>query len=317
MPGLFLLLYTLFFVATGVNQLSLGTMQGKLIRASLRGRLFTSASVIGATGAVTAAWLLLGGWLAPGSERFDLIFGFAGGCFALSIVAILLVREPPDDFQHPPVSPLGHAKAAWDVLHTDANFRRLAQVATLFGTSIMLFPHYQAFAVERLGFDLQNMTLWVIVQNLGTAAISVLGGPLADRRGNRVVLWILMASLTVMPVLAIVLGHTGPFGKRCFPLVFLLVGMTPMTLKTLQNYTLEICAPVAHARYLSTLSLCVASPILLSPLVGLLVDLTSFELVFSIVSLLLLTGLLRSLHLKEPRHHLPSPAETAGLTGEE
>ena len=36
MPALFLLLYAVFFMSTGVNQLSMGTLSGKLVRPKAR-----------------------------------------------------------------------------------------------------------------------------------------------------------------------------------------------------------------------------------------------------------------------------------------
>ena len=62
---------------------------------------------------------------------------------------------------------------------------RLAVVGSLFGVSVVLFPHYQAIARERLGLTFENMMVWVVVQNAGTALFSFIVGPLADRRGNR------------------------------------------------------------------------------------------------------------------------------------
>ena len=64
-------------------------------------------------------------------------------------------------------------------------------------------------------------------------------------------------------------------------------------------------SPAEHPRYLSTLSLSIAAPALLSPLAGLAIDLVGFEAVFLIVALLVFCGWLLSLGLEEPRHHLP------------
>lgn len=55
--GLFLVLYFLFFSATGLNQLVDGTLQGKLIRPTRRGRLLGIAGIIGSAGAVCACVL--------------------------------------------------------------------------------------------------------------------------------------------------------------------------------------------------------------------------------------------------------------------
>lgn len=56
LPPLFLLLYFLFFSATGLNQLAFGTLQGKLIRPQRRGRLLGVSGIAGSVVAVAAAW---------------------------------------------------------------------------------------------------------------------------------------------------------------------------------------------------------------------------------------------------------------------
>ncbi len=61
----------------------------------------------------------------------------------------------------------------------------LAPVAMLFGTSMILFPHYQALGLEQWDLPLHNLVPWLIVQNAGVALFSLVAGPLADRRGNR------------------------------------------------------------------------------------------------------------------------------------
>ncbi|MCH8045859.1 MAG: MFS transporter [Planctomycetes bacterium] len=284
MPAVFLVLYTVFFGCTGLNQLALSTTQGKLIRPTRRGRLMLIATTVGAAFAIGFAWLLLGRWLSLGKIGYVYIFSFTGVCFIAAAAVCWLLVEPADEL--PPADehvrhPLA---AAWGVVRSDANFRRLMVVAMLFSTVLMIFPHYVALARERLALDTLNphdLILWVIVQNIGTAVFSLFAGPVADRRGTRVVLRTLVFAGALTPLLAIILVHVDPaVGRWLFPAVFVLLGLTPITFKTLMNYTLEISETRDHPLYISTLSLCVAAPFVISPLIGLLVDVTSFEVVF-------------------------------------
>jgi hypothetical protein len=297
----FLAGYTVFFAATGINNLSLGTLQGKLIHATRRGRLLTFANACGAVTAIAAAATLMPLWLSKDSAQFDLIFGFTGLSFALAAVCVLLVREPPDAF-HEPSRGMRHVFASsWRIIREDANFRRLGLVAMAFSSSLVLFPHYQALARERLHLNLESLVTWVVVQNAGTGLFSVLTGPLADRRGNRLVMQLVMFALAAMPVAAIGLSYAGVWGAWLYPAIFFFIGITPVGLKTLNNYTLEISRAEDHPRYLSTVGLCMAAPLVLSPVLGFLAEATSFEVVFLSVSVLLLAGGIASLRLHEPR----------------
>jgi NAD(P)-dependent dehydrogenase (short-subunit alcohol dehydrogenase family) len=59
----------------------------------------------------------------------------------------------------------------------------------------MLFPHYQAFARDRLGSHAASLLTWVIVQNAATGIVSLVAGPFSDRRGTRIVLvWLVALS---------------------------------------------------------------------------------------------------------------------------
>ena len=125
----------------------------------------------------------------------------------------------------------------------DANFRRLAIVSALFSTTLALFPHYQAIAREKLGLGTTWLVWWVVAQNAGTALFSLLTGPIADSRGNRLALRIVTLLIVAGPLAALVAIYWPAIGKTAFPLVFLFVGLTPVAQKTFNNYTLEITQP--------------------------------------------------------------------------
>jgi len=302
MPLLFLVCYFLFATATGINYLSFGTLQGKLVRVTRRGRLLLAENVLGATSAIIAVLLLMPYWLTPEGGRFDMIFGFSGICFAIGAFVLLLTIEPQDSYR---VSDQGVRHlfvSAWNIICADVDFRRLALVAMAFSSSLMLFPHYQALGRSpRLGLSFDNLMVWVIVQNAGTALFSLVAGPIADRRGNRVVLQWILISCAATPLVAVLLSYWQDRGAMLYPTVFLLIGLTPVGFKTLNNYTLEISKPKDHARYLSTLGVCFALPLLLSPVFGWLVEVTSFELVFFTISGTIFAGWLLTFRLKEPR----------------
>jgi hypothetical protein len=303
MPYGFLLLYAGFYAIFGYNKLTMSTLQGKLIRPERRGRLMSLALVIGSSLAILAAWLMLRPWLELPDKGFGYAFGFCGLMFLLAALATRLVVEPKDDYREPPIKPSQHFWAAWRVVRRDGRFRRLALVAALFSFVLMLLPHYQALALERLGMDMKNLVWWVMVQNGSTGLFSLLIGPVADRCGYRLVLRlaILCGALTPLAALALILVKAD-LARRLFWIVFVLTGLTPLAIKSFTNYTLELAPPAEHPRYVSTLNLCVSAPILLlSPLLGWLISLTSFEFVYALGAGLILAAALLALRLEEPR----------------
>jgi len=312
LPYVFLLIYGIFFAITGINQLQVVTITGKLIRVDYRGRVGMVATLIGSVIACLLAWFLLRMWLPSSSAvqssvgdkgNFAAIFGFTGLMFLIAAGWALRFREDYDEPREDRRSGLDLFRSTWSTIRSDHNFRLLTIIAALFGMSLTLFPHYQSLARERLSLGLAALVPWVIAQNLGAAVFSVPAGWLADRVGNRIVIRIIMLTLSIPPVLAIVASYFPEIGMNGFIAVFFLIGLTPVTFRVLFNYTLEIIQPSEHPRYLSTLSLFMAGPaILTSAFFGALVDWISFEFVFGLVVACLILAWLLTFKLKEPRH---------------
>ena len=111
-----------------------------------------------------------------------------------------------------------------------------------------------------------------------------------------------MIGIAVMPVAAIGLSYWDTWGPLLYPSIFLFIGLTPVGFKTLNNYALEIADAADHPRYLSTLGLFCALPLLLSPALGWVVEATGFDFVFFAISGALFTGWLLTFRLYEPRN---------------
>jgi len=308
LPSLFLALYGLFFTANGVNQLALSTLTGKLVAPTRRGRLLLVSNTIGAVTAIVCAFTLMPSWLDMSAPRFDLLFGFSGVLFAVSAAATLLVVEAPDDFRQAPAAAHHYLLDALRLLRDDARFRRLAFVAAMYGTSLMLFPHYQNMGLQGMRLDLKNLMWWVIVQNIGTALFSIPAGRLADRFGNRLVLRCGLACIVVAPLCALGVLLWQANAALLFNLVFFFVGVTPVVLRTFQNYALELSPPEDHPRYLSTMSMVISAPIILSPVAGWLIDVSGYQTVFLLVAAAVFAGCLATVGMAEPRHTEASAA---------
>ncbi|MEM9413477.1 MAG: MFS transporter, partial [Planctomycetota bacterium] len=234
---------------------------------------------------------------------FANLFLFTGMCFMTSgwIAWMLVEFEDQSDVKRRPLAE--SLKESWSIITNDGNFVRLACVASCYAMSITLFPHYQAFIRDRSGIDLGDLVAWVIVQNIGAAAFSLPLGKIADRYGNRLALQITMLVLCAAPTLTVIWNSLGMSESTgIFYVIFFLLGLTPVSMRMFNNYTLEIAGRDLQPVYLSTLSACMAIPVvLLSALVGAAVDTVGFQLVFSVVVVILFSGWILTFTLTEPR----------------
>jgi predicted MFS family arabinose efflux permease len=299
---IFLSLYLVFWCFSGLAMVVQGTLQGKLIRADRRGRLITASVLGGVLPAAAMAWWLLPGWLEP-QASYDRIFLFIGVCFLLSGLVALGLQEERDAHVSPRATFAQQIHGAWQILRADHDYRRAVIVAALFSSTIMVFPHYQALAREQFGLAGSHLMVWVVVQNLAMGFASLLIGPLADRFGNRLALRVLVFAASSIPLFAIWLSGLEPETARSlFVWVFVGIGLTPIGFRVIQNYLLEISPPDDHPRYLSLSQLCTATSFVAAPFFGLLIDITSFELVFGLQAGLMLVGGVLTFRLVEPRH---------------
>ncbi|MFV0445291.1 MAG: MFS transporter [Planctomycetaceae bacterium] len=326
MPPAFLFLYVLFFTISGLNHVAQGTLHGKLIRADRRGRLMWISGTVGPVLAVAAAWSILGPWLdRPGISRFMPIFTFTAAGFTLCGFITLGLREPADQARAESRVPgWSQFKSAWWIWRSDRAFRRAARVAVLLTCIVLIFPHFQWLARVQLGIENRELMVWVVAQNVGIACFSPLCGWLGDRFGNRLVLRLQCLTLMFAPLLALLMA--GPFGQQgagrgLFWTVFLLLGMSPVAMRTLNNYTLELTTSELHPLYLSTMRVCYLMPFLFSPLAGMVLDLfadhpyTGASWLFGAVSGLIALAAILTFWMNEPRHALHSLLESD--TGDE
>ena len=302
MPLVFLSIYAFFFIATGISQLLVNTLIGKLVAKTTRGRLAAAGSIIGGIIAVLCAWFLLRRWLSADTGRFELVFSFAGVAFLIASAVSLTLVEDHDTEKTKVQKTIPLLVATVRKVWSSNNERRLMIVAAMFGMCIVLMPHYQTLARERLHVDFRSLIPWVIAQHIGASVITVPMGWLADRFGNRIVLQLLMFALSVTPVLGIVLSWSGEVGRTMYPVVFFLLGLTPIAMRFLNNYTLEVTERSEHPLYLSTLGIFISIPVVASSLIfGALVDVVGFEFVFLLVLCFIVFGLVTTFRLEEPR----------------
>jgi len=304
---LFLVVYALFFCLTGMNQLGANALQGKLVRAEVRGRLFMVAVLVGSPVAIGAAWWLLPAWLGMADGGFGWIFAAVAALFVLAGLSIAPAVETPDNFTEESTKLWQKFRNAASVISKNPDARAAGWLAALVSVNFMLFPHYQAIGRERFGLTLGAMTLWVCIQNLATAAISLVAGPMADRLGNRAAMQFSVIGLCLAPLSVLVcLAAPADVGQRWYWLVFAPIGFTPVTVRLLINYTLEISAVEDHSHFVSAIGMCLALPVIVgSPLVGLSLGVVGSGPVFAAGLVLLLLAAAQTFRLSEPRHAAP------------
>lgn len=309
MPYLYLAVYAVLFVFTGLHQLSLQALGGKLIRADRRGRLLTAGLAIGSPVAVLCAWFFMPLWLNTPDGGFEWLFAATACCFILASLTQWGVAETGDGFSEPQVGPWSRMRDAIATAIRSQPRRRAALLAMLFSTTFMLIPHYQTLArrtIEQVasdGFSPGILMEWTVLKYASVAVLSLIAGPLADRFGNRLALRFCVFGAATAPLSALVL-LVAPSGisSHLADLIFIPLGFTPVTIRLLMNYAIELTPPRLRTRYVSSIGLCLAMPAIVgSPLVGLLIRSYGFAPAYTGGSIILLLSGGLTFWLLEPR----------------
>lgn len=304
MTPFFLVLYFVFFSATGLNQLVFGTLQGKLVRANRRGLLLGIGGTVGSVFAVATAFYWLKPWITqPNYNGFTWIFLFNGSAFFLAGLVALFCKEHADEERDiPRIQIIEPFQIAWKIFRHDRSFRKAAYVAMLFISSLLVFPHYQWLGRERIGTDASDLIYWVIAQNMSVGFYSPLLGRIADQFGNRLAIRLGIFIVALTPLLAIVFA-SGLIenAHEWYWMTFVLLGLTPVIMRTILNYTLELVEEDQHPHYLSTMKIIFAAPFIFAPFVGYLIDTIPYQIPFAGVSILVLIGGVLTFNMVEPR----------------
>ena len=305
LPAMFLVCYGVVFLFTGLQRLAWSTLQGKLIRANRRGRLLAISGLLGSITSVTAVLLLIPGWLKQPDGGFAWIFLMTAGGFVLAGVLACLIHEPADEQANRPRRRPGQLLLdAWELFRTNRPFRRIACVAMLFISIQLAFPHFQTLGRSTLS-DQQieqgsYLMHWVVAQNIGFGVGTFLFGWLADFCGNRLVIRIEIFLLASVPLLALLPADS--FAGHYW-IIFSLLGLTPLTFRTIYNYVLELAPPSEHPRHIATLNLAMTVPFFASPAIGWMIDEFGFEPIFVGVAIIVTAGGLLTFRMVEPRRN--------------
>ena len=301
MVVLFLAVYTLQCFFFGYHRLAAGTLQGKLIPPEKRGSLLAHGNSVGSILAIAVACRFMYEWLGEETPRYAAVFGGSAVCYGVgAIVTFYFVESPsPPQKLQPPLQSL---REGLQILRSDRDFRKFAVVAVLYFSSWPLFPHYTVFGKRVLGMESSHFVVWIIVTNLVAALGFWLIGGIADRRGNRLVLRILLFLSACTPLAAVGISRLS-YGAKLYWIIYALLGMIPVIVRIVENYTLELSTEKKHPQYLSVVSLLEACSLLVSPLVGLLISKVSFEPVFLGGGVLIATACLLTFWLVEPRNN--------------
>jgi MFS family permease len=308
-----------FFVCIGLFQMLDGTsavpwydMLARAVPITRRGRLLGTGQVIGGLlgiGVGVLVSLILSAPQLPYPANFALLFALSSLTLFPAAVALSLVREPEaPGAAEPYQAAAGLGEQLRQVWARDRNFRRLVASQWLVGLLSLALPFYVLHATDVVKLPEAALGWFVSAQMVGGIVAGVGLGWLTERKGPRPAIWLGALMALLSPLLALA-SHFEPGSllAQAYPLIYLLIGATNSSrMLGALNYVLESAPKERIPLYVSLYNTLAGVLVPASFLGGVLLQATSYPVLFGVTAAGVAAGLWLSLGLDVPRRAEPA-----------
>ena len=301
----FFLLFSIYAVGGGLAGVSFTDVVGKSIPQNRRGSFFGMRMFFGG-GLAALAGILIERILRiyDFPRNFGILFLIATVFIILALLSFCLVKEPPVVKRPERKTFRENLRLGFEALKRDTNFRMLIWTRIAIGGYVLGFPFYIIFAKEFLFIPTHIAGIFLSVQMVGYLSSNLLWGYLSNNKSNRLVLFLSAVCSAICPLL-LILSILTRIPLALYASIFFFLGATIAGLDMgYTNYLLEIAPEERRPIYIGFLNTIVGPTIFLSAVGGLIIQLSSFTFLYSIVFLISIVSIFLSLSLGETKRPL-------------
>ncbi len=195
----------------------------------VRGRFFASTQLVSGVASIGIAAFIVRSILhatsLPFPHNYALLAGIAALMYQVSLIGVLLIREPaaPTPPAHAsPLPPLAdYFRRLPGLVRSNPIFARLAAIQLLIGFGAAASPFYVLYATARFHLSDDWGGTYQVLQAIGIVVLMPAWAYLSERRGPGASVRGVALACCITPLLALSLGRQSPW---LFGLVFLLMG---------------------------------------------------------------------------------------------
>lgn len=312
----FFILYTVYNLTAGFANVPIVDVSARVVPANRRGLYFGQRSFWGGVlgfmaGFVIQRILSAGG---PFPSNFSILFFASFFVLSLGAYSAAMMVEPEKPSTRARGTLLGQLRDSPRFL-ANVEFRHFLTFRAFLSMAAIADPFYVLFARQELGAPVSVVGFYIAAIAISQFLSNLFWSPLADRRGNRLVLQLSALLRMTIPVVALAmppLVRWGPIAAHipggsptlyyAFGAVFALYGVA-LSGQNLANmtYVLDIAPDHERAAYVGLINTILGVVAFIPVVGGTLVDAFGFQFLFLVAFLITLAGVLAGGALHEPR----------------
>ncbi len=296
----FFFLFSIYALGGGLAGVAFTDVVGKTIPQNKRGSFFGTRMFFGGGLAALAGILIeriLREYGFP--KNFGVLFLIAAVLIVFALLSFSLVKETPIRKRPEKRKFRENLRSGFNTLKRDKNFRILLWTRVAIGAYVLGFPFYIIFAKRFLFIPTSVAGIFLSVQMVGYLSSNVLWGYLSNNKSNKLVLFLSAICSTICPLL-LILSILTKIPVWLYGSIFFFLGATISGLDMgYTNYLLEIAPEDRRPIYVGFFNTIVGPTIFLSAVGGLIIQITSFAFLYSLVFLISLISIFLSLSLRE------------------
>jgi MFS family permease len=301
----FFFLFSIYALGGGLAGVSFTDVVGKTIPQNKRGSFFGMRMFFGGGLAALSGILIeriLRVYDFP--KNFGVLFLIAAVLITLALLSFSLVKEPPVGKRPERKRFKENLHLGFETLKRERDFRMLIWTRVAIGAYVLGFPFYIIFAKKFLLIPTSIAGIFLSVQMVGYLSSNILWGYLSNNKSNKLVLTLSAICSAVCPLL-LILSILTRIPIWLYGSIFFFLGATISGLDMgYTNYLLEIAPEDQRPIYVGFLNTIVGPTIFLSAIGGLIIQVTSFVFLYSLVFLISIVSIFLSLSLGETKESL-------------
>lgn len=301
----FFFLFSIYALGGGLAGVSFTDVVGKTIPQNKRGSFFGMRMFFGG-GLAALAGILIERILrvCEFPKNFGVGFLIAAVLIIFALLSFSLVKEPAVRKRPGRRKIRENLRLGFETLKRDRNLRMLIWTRVAIGAYVLGFPFYIIFAKKFLHVPTSIAGIFLSVQMAGYLSSNILWGYLSNNKSNRLVL-ILSAICSAVCPLLLILSILTKIPLWLYGSIFFFLGATIAGLDMgYTNYLLEIAPEERRPIYIGFLNTIIGPTIFLSAVGGLIIQVTSFAFLYSLVFLISMVSIFLSLSLREAKEPL-------------